>query len=61
MSQYKLAQLSGVSSDTITRVYHNRTRMVSLDVLEQLAKALSCQVGELFEQQAKPRGAAKHT
>lgn len=49
MTQYRLQKLSGVSMTTVQALYHNKTRMVSLDVLDALAKALNVAPGDLLE------------
>lgn len=46
---YELAQISGVSRSTITRLYYDRTNTVSFNTLENLCRALDCTLNDLFE------------
>lgn len=48
ISQTDAARLSGVSFATINRMCTNATRQVSLDVLDQLAKFLRVDPGDLL-------------
>ena len=46
---YELAEMSGVSRSTITRVYYDRTNTVSFNTLENLCRALDCTLDDLFK------------
>ncbi len=46
---YELAQISGISRSTITRLYYDQTNTVSFNTLEKLCKALECKLDDLFE------------
>jgi DNA-binding Xre family transcriptional regulator len=48
ISQSEAGRESGVSYATINRMCTNATRQVSLDVLDQLAKFLRCDPGDLI-------------
>lgn len=56
ISQSEASRTSGVSFATINRMCTNATRQVSLDVLDQLAKFLKCEPGDLLESEPKRRG-----
>lgn len=49
ISQSEAGRRSGVSFATINRMCTNATRQVSLDVLDQLAKYLKCEPGDIIE------------
>lgn len=46
---YELAEMSGISRSTITRLYYDKTNTVSFNTLEKLCKALECKLSDLFE------------
>ena len=46
---YELAEISGVSRSTVTRLYYNQTNTVSFNTLEKLCIALDCKLDDLFE------------
>ncbi len=46
---YELAEMSGVSRSTITRLYYDRTNTVSFNTLENLCRALDCTLDDLFK------------
>ena len=46
---YELAEISGLSRSTITRLYYNQTNTVSFNTLEKLCIALDCKLDDLFE------------
>lgn len=50
MTQTELANSSGVSLTTINAMMHNKTRQVSLDTLDKLARALDVAPGDLLSQ-----------
>jgi len=45
---YELAEMSGISRSTITRLYYDRTNTVSFNTLENLCRALDCTLDDLF-------------
>lgn len=49
MSQSELARRSGISLVTVNGIANNRTKQVSLDTIDRLARALQVEPGELFE------------
>ncbi len=55
ISQSDAARQSGISFATINRLCTNVTRQVHLDVLEQLAKLLKIEPGDLLEREPKGR------
>jgi putative transcriptional regulator len=44
-----LERRSGVSYHTLWALYHEKSTMVSLNTIDQICRALSIQVGDLFE------------
>lgn len=46
---YELAEMSGVSRSTTTRLYYDRTNTVSFNTLENLCRALDCTLDDLFK------------
>lgn len=46
---YELEKISGISRNTITRLYYNQTNTVSFNTIENICKALNCTPGDLFE------------
>lgn len=49
LSQGKLSRLSDVDDNTIKRIYHNPTAIVSTETINKLAKALGVSTMELME------------
>jgi DNA-binding Xre family transcriptional regulator len=47
-SRYWLAEASGVSYPTVSSIYHNVAKGVTLEVLGKLAAALGCYPGDLL-------------
>lgn len=48
INQKKLIELSGMTDQLIYRYWHNYTRSVSLEQIEQIAKALGVKSGDLL-------------
>lgn len=48
MKQNKLAELAGVSTNTVNSLYNDRVTMVSYDTLNSICKALDCQVSDIL-------------
>lgn len=46
---YELAEISGISRSTITRLYYEQTNTISFNTMEKLCKALECKLDDLFE------------
>ncbi len=44
-----LKRLSGLSDNTIRRIYYDTADSVSYNAINQICKVLDCSVGELFE------------
>ena len=44
-----LARDTGINRGTITRLYHETASRVELEVVDELCRYFSCEVGELFE------------
>jgi len=44
-----LARQTGVNRGTITRLYQETAARVELETLDQLCRALGCNIGEIFE------------
>jgi len=59
MTQAQLSELSGVHQPTISLIEAGRAKMVSLDVIERLCKALQIQPGQLFEEAPAKRRKGK--
>jgi DNA-binding Xre family transcriptional regulator len=50
----KLAEASGVSRQTVSKLWNNQTRFMNLDTLEAVAKALEVQVTDLIANEDEP-------
>jgi len=48
MSQYQLAQASGMSPQNIQKLEQGRAKGIQLDTLESLCKALDCEIKDLL-------------
>lgn len=48
IKQNKLAELAGVSTNTINALYNDKVTMVSYNVLNNICKALDCQVSDIL-------------
>jgi putative transcriptional regulator len=59
-SRYALAKATGVSYPTISAMYHNKARGVTLDVLGKIADELGVDPGDLIERDSK-RGGRKQS
>lgn len=55
MSQSELSRLSGISFPTINGMCQNRTKAVSLAVLDAIAAALKIQPGDILTTRKIPR------
>jgi putative transcriptional regulator len=48
LSQYELAQLTGMSPQNIQKLEQGRSKGVQFDTLDSLCEALSCEIQELL-------------
>ena len=44
-----VAKRAELARNTVTDLYHCQSKLLSLETLDKLCKALSCQPGDLFE------------
>lgn len=49
IKQNKLAELAGVSTNTINSLYNDKVTMVSYNVLNKICKALDCEVADILK------------
>lgn len=52
MHRSQLQRQTDLSKNTIARLYHSKTELISLKTLNQICQALDCEVGDLLEYQA---------
>lgn len=45
----ELHRLTGISANTLSSLYNEKTNMISFNTIEKICKALDCEVGELFK------------
>lgn len=45
----ELHRLTGISTNTLSGLYNEKTNMISFKTIDKICKALNCNVGELFE------------
>ncbi len=45
----ELHRLTGISANTLSRLYNEKTNMISFHTIEKICEALDCSVGELLE------------
>jgi len=55
LTQKQLAELTGIRPNTISDLWHGRTKRIEISHMEALCKALQCEVGDLFEYVATDR------
>jgi putative transcriptional regulator len=48
MSKTKLSNLTGIRLSTISDLYYEKTKMISMTNLNKLCKAFKCDVGEIL-------------
>jgi len=48
MRMTELARVSGISRETIRKLYYGKTTAVEMETLNRLCKALECQPGDLM-------------
>ena len=51
LSQNKVSQDTGITRQTIGRLYNNNCEMVQIKTLEALTEYFDCEVGDLFDRQ----------
>lgn len=44
----ELAEMAGVSNNTVMALYHERAKGVTFDVLEKICVALDCEPGDIL-------------
>lgn len=44
----ELHRLTGISANTLSNLYNEKTNMISFKTIEKICEALECEVGELF-------------
>ena len=49
MKMTDVAKATGLAPNTIAGLYHNKVKMIQLDTISKLCRALDCQVGDLLE------------
>ena len=49
MSKKKLSDLTGIRSSTVSALYYEKAKRIDLKMMNELCKALNCQVFDLFE------------
>ena len=45
----ELHRLTGISANTLSNLYNEKTNMISFSTIEKICEALECEVGELFK------------
>lgn len=45
----ELHRLTGISASTLSKLYNEKTNMISFTTIEKICLTLDCTVGELFE------------
>ena len=48
-----VARLSGLNRSTISLLYHETATRVDLETIDRLCQLFECEVGDLFERNAK--------
>jgi len=48
ISQNKIAKDTGISTNTLRNLNHNRTTRISFDILEKICIYLDCEVGDIL-------------
>ena len=49
MNQRALSRLTDIRPATISKMYYEETKRISIDQIDSICKALDCEVSELFE------------
>ena len=45
----QIAEKAGLERNTVAGIFHNRAKMVALETIDRLCKALGCAAGDLLE------------
>lgn len=45
----ELHRMTGISSNTLSGLYNEKTNMISFNTIDKICEALECSVGELLE------------
>lgn len=45
----ELHRITGISANTLSNLYNEKTNMISFNTIEKICEALSCDVGDLFK------------
>ena len=53
MKMTQLAEKAGVDVKTVLQLYHERSKLISFEVMDKVCEALDCQPGDLFERIAE--------
>lgn len=49
MNMSELADLTGIQNNTISNLYHEKSKRISFEQMDALCKALDCDVSDIFE------------
>ena len=49
MNQRSLSKLTNIRPATISKMYYEETKRISIEQIDSICKALDCEVSELFE------------
>lgn len=52
MSQYKLAQKTGIAASTINNLCNQKTTSIQFDVLQKICNTLDCNVEDIIQKEA---------
>ena len=55
MNQRSLSKLTNIRPATISKMYYEETKRISIEQIDSICKALDCDVSELFEYVAEPK------
>lgn len=45
----ELHRLTGISANTLSSLYNEKTNMIAFNTIEKICEVLNCEVGELFK------------
>lgn len=49
LNMAEVARLSGLSHNSVFRIYHNKSNTIEFTTIDKLCKALECKIQDLFE------------
>ena len=55
MNQRALSRLTNIRPATISKMYYEETKRITIDQIDSICKALDCEVSELFEYVPDPK------